>query len=180
MVTLSVDRRDTAKHVFATGRVAGDALTLLSQHQAAGHQDAVTLLLGLLMNVIELGGDNVADVFKAITEGGSSPSLNHLLTPNADQIIVEIFNTNHSQLKNEDGEKNETDVQAMSPKVVLCTLASCIISNCVVAVPGYAQQISQQVSLTDTTNVLRLNLVLDESDKASRLVKEVERVTNTL
>lgn len=68
----------------------------------------------------------------------------------------------------------------MSPKVVLCTLSSCILSNCIVAIPDYAQNLNTKVSLVDTTEVLRMNLVLDDSEKASTLVDKVERIINAL
>lgn len=69
MVTLSVDRRDIAKNVFVTRRVASDTLTHLHEHQGEEDQDVTTLLLGFLMNVIELGGDHFKDVIRVITEG---------------------------------------------------------------------------------------------------------------
>lgn len=69
MVTLSVERREAVKHVFVTGRVAGDTLTHLSQRHSEGHSEITTLLLGLLMNLIELGGEGVADIYKVISMG---------------------------------------------------------------------------------------------------------------
>lgn len=69
MVTLSVTRKNTSRETFVTKRVAIDALTHLSQRQSDNNLDLVCLLLGLVMNLLELGGDNVKDVYQAISEG---------------------------------------------------------------------------------------------------------------
>lgn len=69
MVALSVTRKNTIRETFVTKRVVIDALTHLSQCQGDNNSDLVCLLLGLVMNLLELGGDNVKDVYQAISEG---------------------------------------------------------------------------------------------------------------
>ena len=66
----------------------------------------------------------------------------------------------------------------MSSKVVSCTLSACILSHCIVGIPSFADKLKDQVKLDDMIKLLKLNLIVDESDKATKLIETVENIVN--